>query len=90
MDTLTYPEGGENPWETWMRMGGFDFFADGRRAAVCTWYGDVWIVNGVDGDLRELRWKRIASGLFQPLGLKIVADTIYVTLVGTKSRGCTI
>ncbi len=79
VDTLTYPEGAENPWASWMRMGGFDFFADGRRAAVCTWNGDVWIVKGVEGDLRELHWKRIAAGLFQPLGLKIVADTIYVT-----------
>jgi hypothetical protein len=60
-------------------MGGFDFFQDGQRAAVCTWNGDVWVVSGVDGNLTQLRWRRIASGLFQPLGLKIVADTIYVS-----------
>ena len=86
VDTLAYPEGGANPWQTWMRMGGFDFFADGRRAAVCTWNGDVWIVSGVDGDLRELHWKRVAAGLFQPLGLKIVADTIYVTCLDQIAR----
>jgi hypothetical protein len=62
-----------------MRFGGFDFFADGHRAAICTWNGDVWLVKGVDADLQYLKWQRIASGLFQPLGLKIVADTIYVT-----------
>ena len=28
---------------------------------------------------RRLTWRRIASGLFQPLGLKIVDGTIYVT-----------
>lgn len=28
---------------------------------------------------RQLRWQRIASGLFQPLGVKIVADDVYVT-----------
>src|SRR5690606_3219474 len=27
----------------------------------------------------ELRWRRIATGLFQPLGLKIVGNQIYVT-----------
>ncbi len=75
-DTLTLPE--KNPWDAWMRLGGLDFFANGDRAAVCTWSGDVWLVDGVDGDLSELRWQRIATGLFQPLGMKIVRDDIYV------------
>ena len=79
VDTLTYPREDQNPWQTWMRFGGFDFFRDGNRAAICTWNGDVWLVTGVDGDLKELKWQRIASGLFQPLGLKIVDDVIYVT-----------
>jgi cytochrome c5 len=78
VDTITYPADSQNPWQTWMRMSGFDFFHDGQRAAVCTWNGDVWLVSGIEGDLKELRWRRIASGLFQPLGLKIVDDTIYV------------
>ena len=39
----------------------------------------MWIVSGIDGDLSQLTWKRIASGLFQPLGVKIVDETIYVT-----------
>jgi len=79
VDTLTLPPDNTNPWQSWMRLSAFDFFADGRRAAVSTWNGDVWLVSGIDGDLGELRWRRIASGMFQPLGLKIVADTIYVT-----------
>ena len=79
VDEIPYPEGAENPWRAWMRFGGFDFFADGRRAAIGTWNGDVWVVDGVDGDLHELHWRRIATGLFQPLGLKIVNEVIYVT-----------
>ena len=79
VDELTPPPDGANPWHTWMRFGGFDFFQDGQRAAICTWNGDVWLVNGVAGDLAQLTWKRIASGLFQPLGVKIVNETIYVT-----------
>ena len=79
VDELTPPPDAANPWHTWMRFGGFDFFKDGQRAAICTWNGDVWTVSGVDGDLAQLTWKRITSGLFQPLGVKIVDETIYVT-----------
>lgn len=79
VDELTAPPSGANPWKTWMRFGGFDFFKDGKRAAICTWNGDVWMVSGVEGDLSQLTWKRIASGLFQPLGVKIVDEIIYVT-----------
>ena len=62
-----------------MRLGGFDFYPDSQRAAVCTWNGDVWLVGGIDDDLELITWQRIATGLFQPLGVKIVDDSIYVT-----------
>jgi hypothetical protein len=75
-DTITWPA--DNPWKSWMRLGGFDFFKDPSRAAVGTWNGDVWIVEGLDDDLDELRWKRIATGLFQPLGVKVVNEQIYI------------
>lgn len=74
IDVLTHPA--SNPWNCQMRLTGFDFHADGHRAAVCTWDGDVWLVDGLGG--KELAWQRIASGLFQPLGLKIVQGKIYV------------
>jgi glucose/arabinose dehydrogenase len=76
VDTITAPD--KNPWNSWFRAGGFDFFADGTRAAVCTLSGDVWIVSGIDADLKKLTWKRFATGLYEPLGLKIVDDQIYV------------
>jgi glucose/arabinose dehydrogenase len=72
VDTLALPD--ENPWKARIRPGGFDFFRDGSRAAVCTWDGDVWIVEGLDSSLTKLTWQRIATGMFQPLGLKIVPD----------------
>ena len=75
VDQLTVPE--ENPYKSWMRIGGFDFFSDGR-AAVSTWSGDVWIVSGIDDGLQKLVWKRMAAGLFHGLGLKIVKDEVYV------------
>ncbi len=71
VDTLPVPE------SPLMKTSGFDFFSDGR-AAVCTLNGDVWIVSGIDADLKKVSWRRFASGLFQPLGLKIVNDQIYV------------
>jgi hypothetical protein len=79
VDVLTVPDGDLNPHQSWMRTSGFDFYPDGKRAAVCTWMGDVWIVEGIDQLEGELTWKRICSGLFQPLGLKIVDGSIYVT-----------
>ena len=76
IDTLPVPD--KNPYRAWLRLSGFDFFEDDSRAAVCTWNGDVWLVEGINESLRSLKWTRIASGMFQPLGLKIVDDEIYV------------
>ncbi len=76
VDTLTLPF--ENPTNTWMRPGGFDFFADGR-VAMCTIGGDVWVCSGIDAKLDQLTWRRHAAGLYEPLGLRIVDDVVYVT-----------
>ncbi len=76
VDTITAPD--ENPYKSWIRFGGMDFFADGKSAALSTWSGDVWTVTGIDDKLEKLTWKRIATGLFQPLGLRIVDNKIYV------------
>lgn len=75
VDTITIPF--ENPFGSRMRTGAFDFFSDGR-AAVSTWNGDVWLVSGIDEDLDRLEWQRFATGLFDPLGLRIVDDRVYV------------
>ena len=74
VDTLTHPA--KNPWGSDMRFGAFDFFEDGRLA-VSTWNGDVWIVSGIDDELEKLQWKRFATGLYDPLGLKIVNGVIH-------------
>ncbi len=76
-DRLTAPD--KNPWNRRVRFGGLDFFSDGRRAALCTWEGDVWIVEGIDATLENLRWRRFASGGFETLGLRIVKDVIYTS-----------
>ncbi len=75
VDTLTLPVA--NPWNSWMRISALDFFDDGR-CAVSTLSGDVWVVSGIDAGLQKLTWKRFATGLYEPLGLKIVNDTVHV------------
>ncbi|MEE2712147.1 MAG: family 16 glycoside hydrolase [Planctomycetota bacterium] len=68
----------DNPWNSYMRIGGLDLFSDGTSAAVSTWNGDVWVVSGLDDDLDEVKWRRYATGLFETLGLRIVDDVVYV------------
>jgi glucose/arabinose dehydrogenase len=76
-DTLPLPT--ENPWHSWMRPGGFDFTPDGKGAIVATWNGDVWRVDGLTAAApATLRWRRIASGLFQPLGVKFRGAELFI------------
>ncbi len=75
VDVIPLPA--ENPWKSPPRFGGFDFFPDGKRIAASTWNGDVWIADGIDGDLAKVTWRRYAAGMFQTLGLKIVDGVIY-------------
>jgi hypothetical protein len=77
VDGLTLPA--ENPWDAQIRATGFDFTPDGNTAFVCMWDGDVWKVTGLLRDDSSLIWQRIASGLFQPLGLKFVDGQVYVS-----------
>jgi hypothetical protein len=74
VDTIEYPA--NNPWACRMRLTGLDFYEDGESAVVCDWDGNVWRVGGLHST--AARWERIASGLFQPLGIKIRDGEIFV------------
>ncbi len=76
VDTFNLPL--RNPWNAQLRLTGFDLFPDGKRMAICSWDGDIWIVKGLDQLQNGLTWQRIATGLFQPLGLKIRDGEIFV------------
>ena len=76
VDTITPPF--DNPYGALLFFGGHDFFSNGD-AAICTMHGDVWRVSGIDDDLDELTWTRFATGMFHPLGLRVVDDHVYVT-----------
>ncbi len=67
----------QNPWRRNIRLADLAFFADGRAAAV-TFDGDVWLISGLSGGLEEVRWRRFASGLHEPLGVCIRDAQIYV------------
>lgn len=83
LDTITIPS--KTPWNTWFRTAALDFFSDGRMA-ISTYGGDVWIVSGIDDSLQSLQWKRFAAGLYEPLGLKIVDDVVYLTCKDRVTR----
>ena len=76
-DVLTRPS--DNPWLARVRPTGLDFEAGGESMIVSAWDGDVWRVSGFKGNADQLTWKRIASGLFQPLGVRIVDGRIFIT-----------
>lgn len=93
VDTLPAPDA--NPWNAQLRFSGLDFTGP-DEAVLCTWDGDVWKVRGIAAASGSLAWRRIASGLFQPLGIKLIDGTIHVacrdrilTLVDLDGDGLT-
>ena len=68
------------PWDFLPKVGGMDFMSDGRLV-VSTWdpSGSVYLLSNVSsGDPSQIKVKQIARGLAEPLGLKVIHDTIYV------------
>ena len=75
IDQLTLPM--PNPWKRNVRAVDVSFF-DESQAALVTFEGDVWMVDGIDSDLKELEWQRYASGLYEPQSIEVVEGTVYV------------
>ncbi|TDE10508.1 DUF6797 domain-containing protein [Dyadobacter psychrotolerans] len=74
-DKLTLPL--PNPWKRNVRVADMAFYSDGR-AAVVTFEGDVWMLEGIDKELKNIKWKRFASGLHEPMSIEVVKNEIYV------------
>jgi hypothetical protein len=74
----TYEPPFKNPYAAVVRFGGMDFLPDGKSAVLSTWQGDVWKVSDISGSPETVTWRRIASGLFEPLGLKVRDGEIFV------------
>ncbi len=78
IDTIEPPF--DNPAKSPLFFGGLDFASDGS-ALLCTMQGEVWRVSGLDARLENVRWRRVASGLHQALGLVVDRggdDAVYV------------
>ncbi len=82
LDTLTIPY--DNPYKALFFCTGLDFLPDGR-IAMCTCHGDVWLV-AVDEKADKVTWKRFATGLYHPLGLKVVDGKVHVLERGQLTR----
>jgi hypothetical protein len=78
----TFPLPYQNPFQALFYVTGVDFLPRGL-VAISTAHGDVWLMHEKDGDLQ---WKRYASGLYQPLGLKVVDGKIIVIERGQLTR----
>lgn len=58
-------------------VGGMDWLSNGDLA-VCTWPGEVYIVEGAQGAPEKAGYRRFARGLQEPLGLKVAGGRICV------------
>ena len=88
IDTIEVPV--KNPWNIPIACGDHAFLKDGT-AIVATMHGDIWRVEGISYDAKartetansnkpspKARWRRIASGLNQALGVWVDDEKIYV------------
>ncbi len=83
VDSLSVPH--DNPFKALMFLSGVDFLPN-RDLVVSAAHGDVWLVSGANDKLGKLTWRRLATGLYQPLGVKIVDGKIYVIERGQITR----
>lgn len=67
----------DNPWRRNVRPADITFFESGR-AAVCTIDGDVWLIDKLEDDANEARWKRFASGFHEPMGICVRDGELFV------------
>lgn len=77
VDTIPVPER-DNPYGIWLRPAAIAFFDDGR-AAVTSYTGDIWMVEALDESLEKVTWRRFATGLYEPLGARVIDGTLHVT-----------
>ena len=68
------------PKEANLLVTGMDFLPNGDLA-LCTWAGEVWMVEGAQGPPAAAKYRRFARGLAEPMGVAVRDGKIYV---GTK------
>jgi glucose/arabinose dehydrogenase len=65
------------PPEVELKVTGMDWLPNGDLA-VCTWAGEVWIVENPSGDVADVSYRLFAEGLNEPMGLTVIYGEIVV------------
>jgi len=65
------------PKEANLLITGMDFLPNGDLV-VCTWPGEVWIIEGAQGAPAAAKYRRFARGLAEPMGVAVREGKIYV------------
>ncbi|HRN55536.1 MAG TPA: hypothetical protein PLL71_03745, partial [Agriterribacter sp.] len=76
VDNIGLPFNNES--NSWIRPTALAFTNNGRLL-ITTYAGDVWMATGIDNSLNHISWQRIAAGLYEPMGIQVIKDRIYVT-----------
>jgi cytochrome c5 len=76
-DVITLPL--ENEFKSRVRPTGIEFINQNKDALVCTIDGEIWKIENITQASGPVQWSRIATGLFQPLGIKLYKDQIFVS-----------
>ncbi len=71
VDHLAIPE------EISLQVNGMDVLPNGDLA-VCTWRGEIWIIENPTGEPAKATYRRFARGLCEPCGLKVIDGVIHV------------
>jgi glucose/arabinose dehydrogenase len=73
------------PAEAELIVTGMDWLNE-RDLAICTWLGEIYIVENAAGPAANARYRRFARGLSEPLGLTVVNSEIFVVQKGELTR----
>jgi glucose/arabinose dehydrogenase len=73
------------PPEQELMITGMDWL-NSRDLAVCTWLGEIYLIENATGPVAAARYRRYARGLNEPLGLTMAKDQMYVVQKGELTR----
>lgn len=67
-----------NPWRRNVRLADIAFLNDKGEALAVAFDGDVWHISGLTKDMKDVKWKRFASGLHEPMSIVNRGGEIFV------------
>lgn len=67
-----------NPWKRNVRLADIAFVDDKGGAAAVTFDGDVWSISGLNGNLGSVKWRRLTSGLHEPMSIESRGGELFV------------